>query len=179
MKNQNGKTLLRLVYSALCLALCVALPQLVGRVPELGKLISPMHLPAYLAGLIVGPFWGLAVGATAPILNFLLYGRPVFASAFCMVFELGGYALFTGLVYRMLPKKPVGVYLAVAAGMVLGRVLGGVGKMLLLVGGVLESYSLAAFWTGYFASGVTSMLITLVLVPIVFLALRRARLTLS
>ena len=178
-KKKNARVLLRLVYSALCLALAIALPQLVGRVPELGKLISPMHLPAYLAGLIVGPLWGLLVGAIAPMLNFFLYGRPVFTSAFAMVFELGGYAFFTGLCYRLLPKKPSSVYLAVGAGMVLGRVLGGVGKVVLLFGGMLESYSLAAFWSGYFTSGTVAMLVTLALVPVVFLALRRAHLTLS
>ena len=179
MEKRNGKILLRLVYSALCLSLCVALPQLVGRVPELGKLISPMHLPAYLAGLVVGPCWGLLVGAVAPILNFLLYGRPVFVSAFCMIFELGGYAFFTGLFYRAFPKKVPFVYLSLALGMLLGRVLGGVGKMLLLVGGMLQSYSFSVFWSGYFASGAVAMLAALVIVPPVFMALRRAHLTLG
>ena len=168
-----------MTYSALCLALCIALPQLVGRVPELGKLISPMHLPAYLAGLVVGPFWGLLVGALAPVINFLLYGRPVFVSAFCMVFELGAYAFFTGLFYRIFPKKAPFVYVSVAFGMLLGRVFGGVGKMLLLLGGMLESYSLAAFWTGYFASGAVAMVSAILLVPPVFLALRRAKLALT
>ena len=146
----TARTLRRLTYSALCLALCLALPQLLGRVPEINKIVSPMHLPVYLAGLIAGPFYGLAVGVSAPLLNFVFFGRPLFVSMVPMLLELGGYGFFSGLCEAIFPKKKLFVYLSLVISMTLGRCMGGIGKLLLLSLGKLNEYGIGIFFTGYF-----------------------------
>ena len=55
-----------MAYAAVCLALCLALPFLTGQIPEVGSMLTPMHLPVLLAGFLCGPWWGAVVGAIAP-----------------------------------------------------------------------------------------------------------------
>ena len=40
-----NRTLKKLVFAALCLALCMVLPLLTGQIPQIGKALSPMHIP--------------------------------------------------------------------------------------------------------------------------------------
>ena len=178
MKNSDtARALHRLAYSALCLALCLTLPQLLGRIPEINKLVSPMHLPVYLAGFVAGPFYGLAVGVAAPLLNFAFFGKPLFVSMVPMMLELAGYGFFAGLFDKILPKKKLFVYLSLALSMVLGRCMGGVGKLVMLSLGKINEYGISAFFTGYFVSGAAAMAIAMVVIPVAVLALRGKRVT--
>ena len=59
------KTTLKLVYSAVCLALALVLPFLTGQIPQIGKMLSPMHIPVFLCGFLCGWQWGLLVGFIA------------------------------------------------------------------------------------------------------------------
>ncbi len=63
-----------IVYSAVCLALCMVLPLLTGNIPEIGMQFAPMHFPVLLCGFIAGPFWGGVVGFVAPFLRHLIFG---------------------------------------------------------------------------------------------------------
>ena len=49
-----NKNLKRMIYAALCLALCMVLPLLTGQIPEIGKRLSPMHIPVFLCGFLCG-----------------------------------------------------------------------------------------------------------------------------
>ena len=44
----------KLVFAALCLALCIVLPFLTGQIPQIGSMLSPMHIPVLLCGFICG-----------------------------------------------------------------------------------------------------------------------------
>lgn len=166
-----------LAYAAACLALALLLPFLTGQLPSLGNALCPMHLPVLLAGFLCGPWWGLAVGAVAPLLRSVLFGAPpMFPKAASMVFELAAYGLVSGLLYRALPKKPWGVWTALAAAMLAGRLVWGC--VMTVFAGVSEiSFGWAAFWTGGFASAVPGVLVQLALIPPIVLALRKAGLT--
>ena len=59
-----------LIYAALCLALCLYLPFLTGQIPQIGKALSPMHIPVLLCGFLCGWPYALAVGFIAPFLRF-------------------------------------------------------------------------------------------------------------
>ena len=77
MKNQRMRdNLRRLTYAAACLALALLLPMVTGNIPEIGNMLCPMHLPVLLCGFLCGGPWGVAVGAVAPILRSLIFGRP-------------------------------------------------------------------------------------------------------
>ena len=105
MKQKYLTGTLKLVYAAVCLSLCLVLPFLTGQIPEIGSKLSPMHLPVLLCGFLCGWQYGLAVGAVAAPLRFLLFTMPPFPNCLFMAFELAAYGLMTGLFYKAFPKK--------------------------------------------------------------------------
>ena len=87
----------KLTYSAACLALALVLPFVTGNIPDIGNMLCPMHIPVLLCGFLCGGFWGTAVGAVAPILRSLIFGRPyLYPAALAMMFELAIYGLLAG-----------------------------------------------------------------------------------
>jgi len=83
--------------TALLLALGVVLPIVFHAIPLGGRIFLPMHLPTFIAGLILGPVAGLVVGVGSPIVSGLLTGRPTVFYMVPMVFELATYGLVAGL----------------------------------------------------------------------------------
>ncbi len=169
-----NKTAKKLVYSALCLALCMVLPFLTGQIPEIGSALSPMHIPVLLCGFICGGPWGMVIGLTAPLLRFALFGMPpIFPTGLAMAFELAAYGLFSGLLYKWLPKKNGYVYFALIASMLLGRVVWGA-VMLLMVG--TAEFGLPAFIAGAFTNAVPGIICHIILIPVIVIALKKAKL---
>lgn len=111
-------TLRRLAYSAMALALCLVLPFLTGQIPQIGKMLLPMHLPVLLCGFLCSWQWGLAVGFLAPLLRSALFHMPVFyPMALCMAFEMAAYGALCGWLYRRLPRRKSSLYLALIGAM--------------------------------------------------------------
>ena len=170
----HKNSLMRLTVTAACMALAMVLPFLTGQIPEIGKMLAPMHLPIFLCGLMCGWQYGLVCGAVSPLLRCFLYGTPAFLSAFAMCFELAGYGFLAGLLYRYLPKHLPYLYLSLVGGMLFGRLTGVLCKLFLLGIGQLPEYSFAIFWSGYIAGCLPGIVLQIVLVPLLILALRRA-----
>jgi len=164
----------KLVVAAVCLALCMVLPFLTGQIPEIGSMLSPMHIPVLLAGFLAGPLWAALVGAVAPLLRFLLFGMPpLFPVGIAMCFELATYGAAAGLLYRALPKEAWGVYASLILAMLLGRAVWGVAQVVLL--GISGSaFSWAAFLAGAFTNAVPGIILHIALIPVIVLALRKA-----
>ena len=125
------KFLRSLIYAALCLALCLYLPFLTGQIPQIGKALSPMHIPVLLCGFLCGWPYALAVGFIAPFLRFLLFHMPEMPMGIAMAFELAAYGLLASLLYRALPKKPGNVYVSLIGAMLGGRIVWGVARWVL------------------------------------------------
>ena len=82
----------KLTLSALFLALGLVLPLITGQIPQIGKMLLPMHIPVLLCGMVCGWPYGLAVGAVMPLLRGLLFGMPVlYPTGIGMAFELAAY----------------------------------------------------------------------------------------
>ena len=166
-----------LTYSAACLALALVLPFLTGQIPQIGSALCPMHLPVLLCGFLCGPVWAAAVGAVAPLLRSALTGGfpPLFPTAIAMTFELFTYGLVAGLLWRK-SKKTVGhIYRSLIAAMIAGRIVWGIATAILL--GMGDSpFTWAAFWAGGFANAIPGIIVQLILIPILVLALRKAKL---
>ena len=129
----NKLSMKKMVTSAICLALCLVLPFLTGQIPQIGAMLSPMHIPVLLCGFLCGPLWGAVVGITAPLLRSVLFGMPrLFPTAIAMCFELCAYGFFAGFLYRRMPKKPWRVYAALICAMILGRLVWGAAQFVLL-----------------------------------------------
>lgn len=164
----------RLVYAAVCLTLALLLPFLTGQLPTVGSALCPMHIPVMLAGFLCGPWWGVAVGAVAPLLRSVIFGAPpMFPKAASMAFELATYGLVSGLLYRALPKKAWGVWASLAAAMLAGRLVWGC-VMAVFAGVSNIGFGWAAFWSGGFAGAAVGIAVQFALIPPIVLALKKA-----
>lgn len=170
----NTKTQ-KLVYAALCLALCLVLPFLTGQIPEIGSMLCPMHLPVLIAGFLCGPGWAALVGFIAPPLRYLLFGMPpIFPTGIAMAFELAAYGFVTGMLYKALPKKPGFVYVALLCAMICGRIVSGIANLILynMQG---KEYTLTMFLTASFVKALPGIILQLVVVPVLVFALQKAK----
>ena len=175
MNRTKTATLLRhLVYAAVCLALCMLLPFLTGQIPQIGSALSPMHIPVLLAGFLCGPGWAMAVGFVAPMLRHVWLGMPPLITAIAMSFELAAYGLFSGLLYRLLPKKTVNIYVSLIGAMILGRIVWGI-TMVVISGVSGSAFTWSAFIAGALLNAVPGIILHIVLIPILVMALKRAK----
>lgn len=163
----------KLVYSAMCLALCLVLPFLTGQIPEIGSMLLPMHIPVLLCGFLCGAGWGAAVGFTAPLLRHLLFSMPPMPGCISMAFELATYGLVVGLLHKKMGKSMKGVYGSLICAMVAGRLVWGAAQMAImgLNGG---SFPFSAFVAGAFTSAIPGIVLQLVLIPVLVRALDKA-----
>lgn len=168
----------KLTFSALFLAIALVLPFLTGQIPQIGSMLSPMHIPVLLCGFVCGWPYGLAVGLVAAPLRSLLFGMPpMFPTAIAMAFELGTYGLISGLMYRLLPKKIWSIYAALIVAMVAGRLVWGLASLVLL-GIKGTGFTAAAFLAGAVTNAVPGIILHIVLIPLLVIALRRTKLML-
>ena len=169
----------KLTYAALFLALAMVLPFVTGQIPEIGKSLCPMHIPALLCGFLCGWPWGLAVGFIAPLLRSVIFGMPaMFPGAVAMAFELAVYGGLSGLLYSLLPKKKGSVYITLLIAMVAGRVVWGIVR-LILAGLSGSSFTWALFLAGAVTTAIPGIILQLVLIPVLVMVLERAGLSLN
>lgn len=169
MKKHNK--FLKMILSALFLALAYVMPFLTGQIPEIGAMLCPMHLPVLLCGFICGPVWGAAVGAVAPIFRSLTLGMPpLFPTALCMAFELAAYGAVAGLMHRLLPRKKQYIYCSLLAAMIAGRIVWGVATFI-FVGASGQSFTFAAFLAGAFTNAIPGIIVQILLVPVLVMLL--------
>ena len=172
---KNHIRILRLIISALCLALAYTLPFLTGQIPEFGSMLLPMHIPVLLCGFLCGWKWGLSVGFVAPLFRSLILGKPVlFPMAVCMAIELATYGLVCGIAYRLFPKKKKYIYLSLIIAMIVGRVLWGI-SMAACMGIKGGAFTFNAFISGAFIEAVPGIIIQIVLIPILVMILDNKR----
>lgn len=169
----------KLVYSALCLALCLVLPFLIGQIPQIGQMLSPMHIPVFLCGFLCGWPWGLAVGFIAPLLRSVLFHMPaMYPGAISMAFELATYGAVSGLLYHLLPKKNGYIYVALIVAMLCGRVVWGIARYI-MAGLSGSSFPWSAFLAGAFTNAIPGIILHIVLIPVLVMALKRARMVIN
>ena len=174
MKKERRISVLKLVLSALFLALGIVLPFLTGQLQQIGNMLLPMHLPILVCGFVCGWPYGLAVGAVTPLLRSLLFGRPpLMPTAAAMAFELAVYGAVTGLLYAKLPKKNWSIYASLIIAMAAGRVVWGIVSVP-LHGIANSAFSFRAFAAGALLNAVPGIILQLVLVPLIVMALKRA-----
>ncbi len=173
------KNVRKLTYSALFLAIALVLPFLTGQIPQIGSMLSPMHIPVLLCGFICGWPWGLAVGFIAPLLRSVLFGMPpMVPGAVSMAFELATYGCVAGLLYRLLPRKTVSIYIALVIAMIAGRIVWGIAR-LVLAGLTGSKFTWALFMAGAFTNAIPGIILHIVLIPVLVIALERAGLSLN
>lgn len=177
MKSTHYHQLKKLSVSAMMLAIALLLPFLTGQLQAVGKMLTPMHIPVLLCGLICGPIHGFAVGIVAAPLRFVLFGMPQMPNVLYMTAELALYGLLSGLFYQILPKRKLCLYISLLLAMIGGRVayafmfifinLSNARTLEALTLPIISATVLTA-WPG--------MIIQIVLIPTLLIVLHKAKL---
>lgn len=161
--------------TAICIALCYVLP-VAFHALGVGSYVAPMHIPVLLCGLVCGPGYGLFCGIAGPIISSTT-GMPTMTQLLYFVPELMSYGLVCGLMLKLVRTKntTADIYLAMATAMLLGRVVGGIARALVIsLLGTGEVFHLTVWATSYFLSAIPGIITHLILVPLLYLTLERA-----
>lgn len=159
--------------AAMFLGLALVLPLLTGQIPKIGNMLCPMHLPVLLCGFFCGPFYALGVGLLAPLFRFFLFGAPTLVpKGIAMCFELAAYGFTAGLLYRLLPKKKIYIYVSLVAAMIAGRIIWGIARALFYGLGEYE-FSFALFITNGFINAIPGIILQIALIPVLVMLLEK------
>lgn len=164
----------KLVFTAVCAALCLVLPMAFHSVPNAGTIFLPMHIPVLLCGLVCGWPYGGVCGLVGPLLSSLVTGMPPAAMLPSMMVECCAYGFVTGMLMRHLHTKHAvaDLYISLVCAMVVGRVVAGFAKAWIFTPGI----SPFAWVTTSLVAGIPGIVIQLILMPMVVFALTRAKL---
>ncbi|MBO7150609.1 MAG: ECF transporter S component [Clostridia bacterium] len=167
--------ILKMILSALFLALAYVLPFLTGQIQEIGSMLCPMHIPVLLCGFLCGPVWGVNVGFIAPLFRSLTLGMPMlFPQAVCMALELAVYGAVAGLMHNIFRRKRPTVYLSLITAMIVGRLVWGA-AMFVCLGAAGGSFTLAAFLAGAVTNAIPGIIVQLVLIPVLVMVLDHSK----
>lgn len=163
----------RIVIAAVCAAIGIVLPMAFHSIPNAGSVWLPMHIPVMICGLVAGPAAGAATGLLAPVLSSLLTGMPAAAILPSMACELVTYGLVSGALSERVRTGALGrdLYVSLVGAMLAGRVVRGVLDALVFSAG---SYSLEAWLTASFVTGITGIVLQLAVVVPIVVSLERA-----
>lgn len=170
MKPSQHTQTLKLCTGALLLAAGILLPQVFHMIggQAMGGILLPMHLPVFIAGLLLGPFYGCAIGIITPIISFFVTGMPPAGKLPFMLVELLTYGLAAGL----LRKKSVNIYVSLILAQIAGRVANALA--LVFATYVLQLNVPAVITVGTaVVTGIPGLILQLVLVPAIVILIER------
>lgn len=176
MKNTYRSNILKLTLSAMFMAIGLVLPLLTGQIKTIGNMLLPMHIPVMLCGLICGWYYGAAVGFILPILRSVTFGMPeLYPSAIAMAFELMTYGLAVGVMYSLLPKKNINIYVSLLTSMVVGRAVWGAAYAALLsVSG--DALTWKIFISSAFLKAFPGIILQFIIIPALMIFLKKIKL---
>lgn len=159
------------VFAGLFVAMGVLLPIAFHLVGASGRIFLPMHIPVLMAGLLLGPVYGLAVGVAVPVVSSFFTGMPpVFPILPMMTVELAVYGFVAGIFHR---KMGYGMLTSLVLAMIFGR---GVCIVVLMLFG--EALKIDADPVTYVLAGtlggLAGIILQLILLPFIVGRLRAA-----
>ena len=164
----------KLVFTAVCAALCLILPMAFHAIPNAGSVMLPMHIPVLLCGLVCGWPYGGVCGLIGPFLSSVITGMPPAAMLPSMMVECAVYGFTSGLLmkYVRTGKSSLDLYISLVSAMAAGRIAAGFAKAWIFTPGI----SPFAWVTTSLITGIPGIILQLVLMPLIVGALTRARL---
>jgi len=163
MRNETEK----IVLAGLFIAIGSILPSLF-HAAGLGKIVSPMHFPVLIAGIVLGWKYGLGVGIVTPIITSLMFTMPPLVPiAYGMSFELAAYGAVIGLVYKYLKIFKTDIYnvfFALIIAMILGRIVYGM-YYFILYAIQTEPYGFSAFFASTVLGSIPGIILQILIIP--------------
>ena len=176
----GGKNIMKnvkmLAVTAMLFAVGIVLPFMIGQIPAIGKMLLPMHIPVLLCGFIVEWQYGAVIGFLLPIVRGILFGMPpLYPNAIAMAFEMVTYGFVSGFLYSHAKWQCTKMlYVSLIAAMLAGRVVWAFAEVVLLgIGGNMFTWNM--FVAGAFLNAIPGIIVQLVLIPLIMVALKRAK----
>ena len=163
-----------LVLAAMFLAIGIVLPFFTGQIPQVGRMLLPMHLPVLRCGLICGWQYGGAVGFVLPILRYFMFGMPIIMpNGLAMAFELAAYGIIVGLLYsRSRWQCIISLYRSLLIAMVGGRLVWAAVRVV-MTGVAQVPFTWEIFLADAIVSAIPGIILQLVFIPALMVALDR------
>jgi len=164
-----------MIITALLIALGVVLPIMFHGVANAGRIFLPMHIPVLLAGLVCGLPLGLISGLLTPLLSHFLTGMPPSPILPSMMIELAVYGAAAAILIRFIRTKDTyaNIHISLLGAMIAGRIAFGLMNTLIFNVG---NYSMQIWMTSAFVTALPGIVIQIVLIPIIVIALWKAKL---
>lgn len=172
MRNTKLRNIL---FTALCIAIGLILSQVVKMIPipYPGAVLLPMHIPVLICGFLCGWAYGAISGLTLPLIAFVLTGMPpIFPTGISMMLELATYGAFTALIYHFTNGK---VVISLIGAMISGRVVMAAANTILFTF-TDNIYGWSLFISSAFFTALPGIIIQVILIPLIVLSLKRAKL---
>lgn len=166
----------KLAVTAMLFAVGMVLPFFTGQIPAIGKMLLPMHIPVLLCGFIVGWQYGALIGFLLPIVRGLVFGMPpLYPNAVAMAFEMAAYGFVSGYLYSHARWQCTQMlYISLVTAMLAGRLVWAFAEVILLgIGGNIFTWKI--FAAGAFLNAIPGIIVQLTLIPLIMVALRRAK----
>ncbi len=162
----------KLTLSGILLALAIILPIVTGQIPQIGRLLTPMHFPIIIGSFYLGPLYAVIVGFIAPTLRMILFVTPPYPISLVMGFELATYAIVISFLYPLFLKvkisKLMSVYISLLTAIVVGRI---VYAFILTVFFTADSFLKVFYYT--FTGSFIGIILQLVLIPILIIRFQK------
>ena len=161
-----NKRIKKFILAGMLLGLGMVLPFLTLQMKEIGDSLLPMHLPVMLCGIFCGWKYGLFCGLMLPFLRAVFFGMPpVYPNAVWMALELAGYGFTVAILYNKVFKRRFWcIYPSLAISMILGRIVWGISKTILL-GLAGHAFTFGMFLTQGFVDAIPGIILQLILIP--------------
>lgn len=131
MRTDKSNRIYRLTVAGLLLAIGIVISRLFHMfgTPEIGRVLLPMHISVFIAGIYLGVYYGALIGFLTPLI-ISLFGLPMFPYNIIMALELAAYGLFAGLFMYVLQRtmikkirKTSRIYISLILAMIIGRIV--------------------------------------------------------
>ncbi len=163
----------QIAFSGVFLALALLLPFFTGQIPQIGKMLLPMHFPVLMCGLLLGPVCGGVVGFIAPLLRGFIWGMPPFMPVgVAMSFELMAYGIVCGILVSILNNRPISTYIALIGSMIVGRIVWGIASFVIYTA-MGSAFTFEMFLVSGFANAVVGVIAQIIIIPPIVIALKR------
>ncbi len=163
---KNVLGLKKILLSAMFLAIGAVLPLFTGQIKEIGDSLLPMHFPVMMCGFLCGGGYGALIGLILPPFRSMLFSMPpLYPNSVWMSAELMTYGFVSGFLYSRFQKKNTfAVTVSLISAQLLGRIVWGIAKSVLLgVSG--KVFTISAFFMGGFLDALPGIILQLVFIP--------------
>lgn len=166
----------KLTVTGLLMAVSILLPQLFHVIggQMAGRTFLPMHFGIFLIGFIVGGWHGMLAGLIVPVLSFAFSGMPQPPVLFFMMCELPVYGAVSGFIRfdERAEKARWSVYPKLLIAMIAGRIASGLAMFAAAWLFALPLDPITSV-TAALITGLPGIALQIVLVPAIYLLLKR------